>query len=238
MAAKKQTGKAAAISPFQQVLPKGVRAGSDKLVLRLDFYTECIEMQQFNEQGHGGKMRMVDPRELAKTLAAEVRYDSGLLPENTLWWQAGKDGARIALYEPPRIWRLALQTDVSKQPERYNTPMPGLIFICHPAGPPHVYAAARRPEGLKDRIYKAPLANIYNDGRSCPGNNRYPADIRDIPKWFMVSFFTRAADVHERSRRFKDDITLMWKHLDKIKAKEYPLSDLYYQGTVGELVGR
>lgn len=221
-------------SPFKRVLPQGLRVGKDKLLLRLDFYSEAIVMQDVDKKG--GAFRMVSAHDLSHTLASELSFSSGLLPENALWWSNTRSGPVVAVWVEPGVRRLALQVDYDKPPVRYDVPLPGLVFICRPANPPHVFAASRRPQGPKDRVYKAPLANVYNDGRSCPGSHKYSSDVGAIQDGFFRSFFTRAADLGNRSKKYPDDITKLWKALDKEKKKEFPLSDLVYHGTVKDLM--
>jgi hypothetical protein len=177
---------------------------------------------------------MISPHDLVKTLAQELPFSSGLLPENVLWWTHGKEGAVTAIWVEPGIRRLALRLDFKNPPKKYDVPLPGLIFLCRPARPPSVYAAFSRPKGLKDKVYKAPLANVYNNGTSCPGTTVYPQNVGGIPDSFFKSFFTRAADLDNRSKKYPDDITQIWKDLDG--KKQYPLTDLIYHGTIGDLM--
>ncbi len=221
-------------SPFKRVLPECLKVGKDRLIMRLDFYSEAIVMQEFDKKGGGFKM--VSASDLAHAMANELFFASGLLPENALWWSNGHNGPVVAVWNPPGIRRLALQMEVTGPPERYDVPLPGLIFLCTPGQPPWVYAVGRRPEGLKDRVYKAPLANVYNDGKTCPGSHRYPANLAEIPDSFFRSFFSHGANLQDRSKKHPNDITLMWKDLHK--QKEYPLADLVYHGTISDLMGQ
>ena len=83
-------------------------------------------------------------------------------------------------------------------------------------------------------MFKAPLANVYDDGSSCAGNNRYPQRISDIVDSFFESFFTRHADIKGRSKKQELDITELWKQLDG--KKKYPMSDLVRHGTIKDLL--
>jgi PRTRC genetic system protein B len=222
-------------SPFQKALPKAMKIGRDQLLLRLDFYTEAIVMQSFDKKGNGGSYKMVSAHDLGRALSAGMSFASGLLPENALWWANTKNGSVVAIWVPPGIRRLGLQTEGMKV-LRYNVPLPGLIFICRPGVSPYVYAATERPAAPKDKVYKAPLANVYDDGRTCPGDHKYPTVIADIPDSFFRSFFSRGADLGGRSKKHPKDIIEMWKDLDKKEGKEYPISDLQYHGTIGDLM--
>lgn len=230
----KQEKKVDAVpSPFTKVLP-GLGVTKDHLILRLDFYSESIVLQNFGPKG--GSFRLVSAHDLSNAIANQMSFGSGILPKGGLWWANTKGGPVTAIWVEPGIKRLALQTKDIGAPERYDVPLPGLIFICKPARPPAVYAAAKRPTGPKEKIYAAPLANVFGDGRTCGGNNRYPDNVGEIPDSFFKSFFTRGADLRNRSKRFPDDITMMWKELDKGKKKEYPLDDLVYHGIAADLM--
>ncbi|MFA5079935.1 MAG: hypothetical protein WC541_10690 [Dehalococcoidia bacterium] len=220
-------------SPFQRVLP-GLGIGKDHLMMRLDFYGEAIVLQDFDK--NGGRFRMVSAHDLANAMANQLSFSSGILPENALWWANTRGGPVVALWVEPGIRKLALQTSVQGPPERYDVPLPGLIFVCRPGRSPAVYAAAKRPAGPKEKIYKSPVANVYDDGRSCGGSHRYSENVGQIPGEFFKSFFTRDATLDGRSKRYPDDITLMWKELHKKKAQEYPLNDLVYHGIAADLM--
>jgi hypothetical protein len=117
-------------SPFKRVLPESLKVGKDKIMLRLDFYSEAIVMQGFEKKG--GNFRIVSAHDVANALAGELSFGSGLLPENALWWTNDKSGPMVALWLPPGIRRVALQTEAMGPPERYDVPLPGLIFLCRP----------------------------------------------------------------------------------------------------------
>ncbi len=218
--------KATLPSPFERVLPKSLRVGKDKLICRLDFYDEAIVMQDIEVKG--GAFRIISAHDLAHAVASELSFTSGLLPMNTLWWTNTRSGPRIAIWVEPGVRRLALVKEYGKPPQRFNIPLPGLIFLCSQGKPPGVWAALRRPKGPKDKIYHAPLPNIYFDGLSCPGSNKYPDLIEDIPDSFFQSFFTHAVNSGDRSKKYPNDVTGLWKELDKEKKETFPVSDLVY----------
>jgi hypothetical protein len=93
----------------------------------------------------------------------------------------------------------------------------------------------RRPKGLSDKVFEAPLANVYEGGRICGGSVNWPADIDKIPDTFMRSFFTRHLG-KGLSKKYPGDITKLWAELDKKDKKEFPLSDLISHGTVLDLM--
>jgi hypothetical protein len=218
-------------SPFKSALPAGLRIGKDKLLLQVSFYEEAIIMH--DRQAQGGTYRFISAYDMAHALAREMTFSSGLLPPGALWWSNTRSGPVVAIWVEPGVRRLALQVAIDKPAERYDLPLPGLIFICRPGRPPHVYALTKRPAGPKAQIFKAPFPNVYDDGGSCPGSHKYPADVGEIPDSFLTSFFTNHVE-GSRSKKYGADIRGLWKALDK--QDKWPLDDLVYHGTLADLM--
>jgi hypothetical protein len=204
----------------------------DPVKLRLDFHHESVMMTEFMDGGQS--VKMVSALDIAHALASELSFSSGLLPQNTLWWSNTSSGPVVALYEPPRARKVALQTQAFKEPKRFTIPLPGLIFLCRPGTPPSVFAVKSRPTKSSDKVYKAPLCNIFQDGRSCPGNHKYSSRIEDVIESFFISFFSSTADLQNRSKKFPNSVVKLWEYLNK--KKEYPLEDLVQHGTVKDLL--
>jgi|GEM_PF-455030 len=211
-------------------LPPQLKVVSDPLRLRLDFHNDTVLMHIFN--GEVQETRMVSALDVAHTLAGELAYGTGLLPENTLWWQNTTAGPIVAIYEPPGVKRVALSTGRGTEIKRYDLPLPGIILICHAGTPPWVYAVKKRPTKTSDEVYMAPLANVYATGRSCPGSQKYPQRIAEIPQIFWISFFS-ATSMGERSKSHPNNILDLW---DEINGKpDFPMNDLVQHGTVEDL---
>lgn len=217
---------------YQLALPESLDLPRDKLKVRLDFYGSTVMM--FAIDNDVVNTKMVDAREIALALLREIPLGSGILPENTLWWRQGVGGAEVALWRERQVWPTALQVEAFKPPVRYQLPMPGLIFICRPGSPPRVFAAKKRPLSLKDKLYHAPLFNVFSDGTTCPGSHRYPEDIADIPSSFFMSFFTATADWEKRSKKYPNSLINLWEEING--KRRYPLGDLVYFGKVEEVI--
>jgi hypothetical protein len=112
--------------------------------------------------------------------------------------------------------------------------MPGLIFVCTPGRPPKVYATKRRPLSANSVIYHAPLFNVFKDGTTCPGTNKYPGDIGEIPESFFLSFFSIAGDYAGRSKSHPDSLIKLWEELDG--KKRYPTRDLVPFGKLTDIM--
>jgi hypothetical protein len=217
---------------YQWALPEGLDIPPDELKCRLDFYQDSIVLYLL--EGGVIHTRMVSARDITLALLKEVPLGSGLLPQDTLWWKQGREGVEVALWRSPRVWPVALQLEPFQPPRRFRLPMPGLIFLCSPGRAPKVYAARRRPESLDDTIYHAPLFNLFQDGRTCPGTHKFPSNISEVPESFFQSFFTMEANHRGRSRKYPDSLLKLWEELDG--KKRYPLRDLIPMGKVGEIM--
>jgi len=213
-------------------VPEELGIPPDPLRLRLDFHHQAVEMTFFENETVTTKM--VSAMDVAHALASELSFGSGLLPPNTLWWRSTRSGTVVAVYEAPRIRILALQKDIRKPPKRYTIPLPGLIFLCQPGTPPWVYAVKRKPTKESDIVYKAPMANIFANGRSCPGSHKYPNRVADMAESFFTSFFSSTADLSNRSVKFPQNVIHLWEFLNK--KKKYPMADMVKMGTISDLM--
>ena len=218
---------------FKWALPKELGIPSDPLRLRLDFHHQSTVMTYFQSDTIA-VTKQVDAMDVAHALASDLSFGSGLLPPDTLWWQNTRSGPVFALYVEPKIWKLALQEDIKKPPQRFKIPLPGLIFLCTPGQAPWVYAVKKRPTRETDIVYQSPLANIFNNGRSCPGSHQYPIKVGDIVPSFFVSFFSATADLAHRSKKYPKNVLQLWKYLDG--KKKFPNDDLVEHGTISDLI--
>jgi hypothetical protein len=217
---------------FEWAVPAELGISPDPLRLRLDFHHQAVVLTTFN--GETVTRRVVSAMDVAHSLASELSVGSGLLPDRTLWWRNTRSGPVIAIYDEPQIRPLALLEDEVGQPRRYKVPLPGLIFLCRPGSAPWVYAVKKKPTKETDTVFKAPLANLFATGRSCPGTHDFPTRVADIVKSFFMSFFSPTADLQNRSHKFPQNIILLWEHLDN--RKKFPLADLVKHGTVRDLM--
>ncbi len=216
----------------QWAVPEKMMVPADPLKCRLDFHHQAITMTLF--EGDVVNTRVVSALDLANALASDLSFGSGLLPQNTLWWMNTRRGAITALYVEPKVRKFALLEDATKPPRRLTLPMPGFIFLCSQGQSPWVYAVKKRPTKLTDIVYKAPLCNIHETGRSCAGTHKYPNRVADIVKSFFTSLYSPTADLHGRSLMFPHSVVLLWNHLDKKRC--FPMADLVKHGTVHDLM--
>lgn len=213
-------------------VPEELGVPPDKLRLRLDFYHQATTITYFEEDSVVTKT--VDAMDVAHALASDLSFGTGLLPENTLWWQNTRSGPVFAIYTDPKIWKVALEVDVAKPAKRFIIPLPGMIFLCSPGQAPWVYAVKEKPTKETDTVFKAPLPNIYNNGRSCPGSHKYPIRVNEAIQSFFMAFFSKAGDTDHRSNQFPKSVISLWEFLDG--KKKFPMTDLVRHGTVQDLM--
>lgn len=219
-------------APLQWALPPGLDLPPDELKLRLDFYEDAIMMHVLEKSTI--VTRLVAADDIARALASGLRFSSGLLAQDTLWWSSGRDGPVVALWRSPRVWKVALRTEVFAPARRFSLPMPGLIFLCRPAQAPSVFAVKMRPTSPDVKVYHAPCFNTFRDGRVCPGSHRFPDRLEEIPESFFLSHFSPTGDTQDRSLLFPNDLLARWESLDG--KRRYPLDDLVQQCTTGTLL--
>jgi hypothetical protein len=217
---------------LQWAVPAELGIPEDKVRVRLDFGFQATWMTTFD--GDKQSCKLVDSLQVGQTLAEDLTVSSGLLPSDALFWRNSKSGPVTAIYVPPGIRKLALQDDIRKPPIRFIVPLPGLVFLCSPARAPWVYAVKKKPTKDTDIVYKAPLANIHPDGRSCAGTNEYPLRVEDAVQSFFISFFSSTANLSGRSKKFPENIIHMWEFLNG--KKKYPLDDLEPHGFILDLM--
>jgi hypothetical protein len=218
---------------FQWAVPKELGIPPDLLRLRLDFFHQSCVMTSF-ESDSIVQTKLVDASDVAHALASDLSFGTGLLPDDTLWWQTTRRGPIYAIYERPGVHRLTLQLSMKEPPKRFNVPLPGFIFLCSPEQAPYVYAVTKKPTKKSDLVYKAPLLNIFQDGRSCAGTNKYPARVEEIIHSFFISFFTLEGERQGRSKKFPKEIFDLWKELDG--KNNFPIADLVQMCTVNDLM--
>jgi len=218
--------------PFSWAVPEELGVPPDPLRLRLDFHHQAVTMTSFD--GDVVDTKLVSAMAVAHALASELSFGTGLLPDNTLWWSNAPQGPVVAIYSEPQVWKVALQLSLDEEARRFRIPLPGLVFLCSSGRPPWVYAVKRKPGHGTDQVYKAPLCNVFANGRSCPGSHTYPDDVRETVQSFFLSFFSVAGDLRDRSKRFPGSVVQLWEFLDG--KKRFPMDDLMEYCAIGDLM--
>ena len=175
---------------------------------------------------------LISADDLIAAFTRHASFISGVLPDETLWTRHSPNGVIIALWRPPAVWPVALQTAPAQPPHRLLLPMPGLVFVTAPRHTPWVFAAKSRPTRPNQKLYNSPTFNTFRDGRVCPGSHKFPTHPAEIPESFFQSYFSMTGDTHHRSQKYPYDLAQLWTEIDG--SEEYPLEDLIPYCTVQE----
>lgn len=204
------------------------------LVARVDIFDEAIVYTRFGQDGEARGSHQVSPADLAAALSG-VPVATGLLPQGTLWYARHGDGVRMGLYLAPRVHKLAVQASGSHR-RWLNVPLPPLVFVGN--GASYSVHAVKQWPGATERLYQAPLPNVFLGGRICPGDVEFPAcspaTIRKAADTFLASDFNTHL-VQARSRAHGENVLELWQELHKAHATEYPLEDLVESGNPRKL---
>ena len=219
-----------AVDTTQWSLPGPADMPRDTLKAQLEVYGETILLRGFEEDSTW--VRTVSADAIANVFTQHLGFSSGLLPQETLWWNQGETGQVVALWRPPQVWSVALQREAFRPPARLRLPMPGLVFVCSPGRAPWVYAATGRPADPEQHLFRAPAFNVFRDGRVCPGSHRFPEEVGLIPESFFQSYFSLTGDTRDRSKKHPDNLQALWEEIDGTTA--YPAEDLVPQCTVAQ----
>ena len=213
-------------------LPEPPQPKEDRLLASIDFYEESIILT--NRHNDRVITRPIQAQALVETLSRQATFNTGLLSSQTLWVSHRHQATETALWQPPRVRKITIFTNPQLPPLTMNLPLPGLVFLCSPQRAPTIFAARRRPKELSERLYHAPLFNIFGSGASCPGSHHYPQDVRQIPNSFFEAHFSSEGDSNNRSVKHPNNLFHLWQEINNTRT--YPKADLIPAITVEDLM--
>jgi hypothetical protein len=152
----------------------------------------------------------VDPVALAAAMAG-AQGGTGLLPRGTLFVSNG--GTRIGLWRDAQVWPVQMNGV-----GLLRVPMPPLVLV----GQERMYwiYAVKQYPGPGERLFRAPMPNVYPDNHVCQGSVTFPvcglSTIRDALK-LIVSESEFSAHLAP------DGLLEMWKKWDVEGVSEFPL---------------
>lgn len=173
----------------------------------------------------------VNPEKVSKILSENHEpdvFNTGLLNQDILQVFQKGDTSVVFSYRKPQITGIWIEN----HDNLLTVPMPGLVLArkSKNSGINYYAVAVKRRPQPGSKIYKAPLPNTQSSSGICWGSvNRPPveqlANMNEDWIQFLGSAFN-SHSVNSKSIRFDDDIRDLLKHLDKKKAKKYPMKDL------------
>ena len=142
------------VDTTQWSLPGPADAPRDDLKLQLEVYGETILLRGF--ENDAAWVRTVSADEIANVFTQHLGFSSGLLPEETLWWNQGETGQVVALWQPPQVWSVAPATGgVQALPPGSGFPCRGWSSSARRAG---------RPGSTPQRAVR-PISSSTSSGR-------------------------------------------------------------------------
>lgn len=131
---------------------------------------ETIYLTRHDERGAPISTYPVSAKDVAGVFN-NYGADSGLVPENILFWQSKGKQLRVGIWLPPA--KRSLRLAAGRKAIKVTIPLPGFVFVG--CGTEYsIYAAPARPAKPADALCHAPLPNVYPGGNICTGSVRMP----------------------------------------------------------------
>jgi len=206
-----------------------------ELLARVDLLSETVILTQYRE-GVPVSSYEIAPDSLAAAFSG-IPITTGLLPRETLCYRRSDLREQICVFLPAGKRTMTVQ-GIDQGTATLRVPLPPLVFAG--CGLQYaVFAVKRRPEP-GDRLYCAPLPNVYSNGAVCRGNAEFPiCTTRTIYQAIDV-FFESTFNFHlvnRKSHSDPDDVIALWRKLVERRARKWPVKDLVIsQYTMTDLV--
>lgn len=170
--------------------------------------------------------------EAVRAAFATLPIDTGWLDPSIQRWGTGADGPWVGAWHPPAVTPLAVILEHPTRPTSLRVPLPGLVLVGH-ATRYYLCATATSVFDPQAALYRAPLPNVYPDGRICWGTATPPppgtATIRTAWEVFCGSVFN--GDLcSDKSRAQRSDVRAQLQALAAAGAETYPPGDLLTYG--------
>jgi hypothetical protein len=209
--------------------------------LILSFYTFGVMLRK--QEGAAVSEYPVDPAHVAAALSAKVRFDTGLMSENTLLVRQEGVKRTVVEYRPPGKTGIFLEGAETA----LRVPLPPLVLIrVTTDGMPQygLYAVKKRPSDMDEPLFHAPLPNVFSSGAICWGSVKRVSDTALVgtslkDDWTMLlgsPFGDHACSGKSIAHPF--DIRKQLIELEGRKARVYPKRDLIpIKKTLGQVLG-
>ncbi|MDX1992545.1 MAG: hypothetical protein SF029_09150 [bacterium] len=209
--------------------------------LILSFYTFGVMLRK--QEGAAVSEYPVDAAHVAAALSAKVRFDTGLMSENTLLVRHEGVKRTVVEYRSPGKTGIFLEGAETA----LRVPLPPLILIrvtTDNAPQYGLYAVKKRPSGMDEPLFHAPLPNVFTSGAICWGSVKRVSDealagtsLNDDWTMLLGSPFGDHA-CSGKSKAHPSDIRKQLIELEGRKARVYPKRDLIpVKKTLAQVLG-
>jgi len=199
-----------------------VAGDRQQLRLRLDLFEESIVLTRYDDN-RPITCYEVAPDDLAAAFA-NMPLTTGVLPRDCLFY-ARRDGpALFGIYIPPGRRTLVAWLEPEQKTE-FDVPLPGFVFTGK--GSRYCVFAVKHRPGNREGLFRAPLPNVFDNGKICPGNVNFPPcsaqTIHKAANMFFASEFNQDL-MQGRSAEYQENVFRLWEAIDD--QDEFPLDDL------------
>jgi hypothetical protein len=150
---------------------------------------ETCWITRFDERGLPSTTYPVPVEEVARAFNV-FGAATGFLPPDTLYWERKGQSLRLAIWLPPAV--RALTFGLGRREKTLHVPLPGFMFVGQGTNY-WIHALPQRPTTGRERLYRAPLPNVHDDGHICAGSVKFPrcspATIHAAADLFFESHF-------------------------------------------------
>lgn len=161
-------------------------------------------------------------QKLTEIFLAEYKFDTGILPLNTVRYQKVSTGIKISLISNQQVVNVKYEHKESNEQEKpvseFRIPISYLLwtFILDKDNKlidTHVFAVKNISITESTMLYYVPFTNIFHDGRICWGKTQFKNRINliglpSLTKFFFSLKFNRDLDIEEKGIKclefFKD----------------------------------
>ena len=196
------------------------------LQVSLHFFSDTVIVSKYDDEG-GVTTHPVSLTDVAGALV-DVPLGSGLLPENTVFWERAGGQDRIGIYVPARRRKMLVRLSKTEL-EEWTVPLPPLIWIGE--GTKYsLFAVKKRPRpGQAATLFVAPAPNVGLGSKSgiCAGTVRFPVCAPNTIHRALEMFFTSTFNTHlarNKCLSHPDNVLDLWRKLRD--AKRFPLREL------------
>ena len=220
------------------------QALSEKPTETIEVFSYGIRLTRFNN-GLSHKSYLIKPEDLAALFVTHVRFETGILRDNTLY-VAEENNQRITIeYRPAAITGIWLESE----PNMLHVPLPSLLLRrsvatdgSNPAYTMYATTETKNTIQLTTKLYHTPLPNVFTSGNICWGNiKRQPVEFDDnslAAGWnqFLNTHFN-GHGASGKTRTHHSDVRILLTELSNNKATEFPTEELIPSDkTLGDLI--
>lgn len=167
-----------------------------------------VEVEEDNKKS----FKYLSIQKLTEIFLIEYKFDTGILPTNTIRYQKISTGIKISLISNQQVVNVKYEHKESDEKEKpvseFKIPVPHLLWIFildkdNKLIDTHAFAVKNLIINGNTMLYYAPFTNVFHDGRICWGNIQFKNKINliglpSLTRFFFTLKFNRDLDIEEK----------------------------------------